>query len=123
MSMNPQPGLNGDNVVASLILPSGVAKLAQVGPYRDELGQNAQVAGIFGIALIDAGNPLVPADYAYIKNLNSDGTGLKPALQAYKVQYSAYQGSGRNKPTLPVQVPALTGDGETVVINFNEIVL
>ena len=120
----PQPGLNGDNVVASLILPSGVAKLMRVGPYQGGLeGANAGVTGIFGVALRDEGDPLVPADYAYVKNVYSDGTGWKKTIQDYVVAYRAYQGSGVGKPELPIYVSAVTGDGRTVVISISEILV
>ena len=123
--MTPQGNLINDNVVASIILPSGIEKLTKVGPYPQQLGQNAnRVPGIFGITLKDPDNPLTASDYAYVKNLNSDGTGMKPQIQAYVQAYQAWEMSSRNpKPELPVRVAALRGDGQSVGVEINEITL
>ena len=75
LGVNSQLGLDGDDVVASIILPTGVAKLNKIGADSGIVGQqNAKTTSmIFGIALKDAQRPLVPADYAYIKSKMRQG--------------------------------------------------
>ena len=61
------PGLAADNVIVSIILPSGMAKLDLVTANRSELpGAHREVAdSLVGITLKRGAPPLTAADFAY----------------------------------------------------------
>ena len=73
-------GLNHDNTVISVLLPSGVAKVRPVIPSPDELGANRGVSGIFGISTIQ---PLLPTDWAY-----TTGALMKQAIAQWEVMWN-----------------------------------
>jgi hypothetical protein len=77
INVHSQPGLNGDNVVASIILPSGVLKLKQVDADSSKAaGMNKDIVGnAFRLAMVDEDNPLVPGvDYVYATSKNFTDT-------------------------------------------------
>jgi hypothetical protein len=83
--MTPQAGLNADNVVVSIILPTGVAKLEQVHGIDSEIpGAHKEVNGVvFGIKLHDHKKLLVPGDFCY-----TDSKHLKDAIRDAKANKS-----------------------------------
>ena len=121
--MNAQPGLNADNVVASLILPTGVAKLNKVQPNNELIGAaNARQAQfIFGITLRNAANPLVPADYAYICNDNYIGlVGFKTAIRDFRDAVQANRQNPANpRPNRWVSITAVTSNNTFVPLQMD----
>jgi len=136
--MVPQHGLNGPDIVVSLILPSGVSKLRQVGPDTSGMteDQKRRVSSIFGIALRDSKVPLVPADYAYIQNwskavppseihdpADKEG-GLKAKFDAWSAEWkNAKTSAQRDKLEKEgFSASAMTGDGKTIVVMFESLI-
>lgn len=126
LGVNSQSGLNGDDVIASIILPSGVAKLNKVGADSRVVGQqNAKTTSmIFGIALKDPKKPLVPADYAYIKSKNAPGEkiegGFKDVCKAKDAEVSKFKKTGKGPlPESQMHVSAIKGNGTTIGITID----
>jgi hypothetical protein len=85
--MQSQPGLSQDDVVVSIILPSGVAKLYSVSGIESDIpGGYREAAGVvFGIALRNPHNPLTPEDYVYTNSKH-----LKRAIRNWTPDSRAY---------------------------------
>ncbi|KPI44721.1 uncharacterized protein AB675_8447 [Cyphellophora attinorum] len=111
IDVTPQTGLDADNNVISIILPSGVAKLDQVSPDPSKVvGLNKQVQCVYGIHLKDLNRPLVPNDYLYIR---------MQYLKKFLVDF--YKFSGGNTKTAPA--PSWTyadGLGRVLVITLEK---
>jgi hypothetical protein len=121
-----QSGLNADNVMMSIILPSGVAKLKRVNPVPGSLGaaDDRATAILFGIALKDADIPLTPSDYAYAMNvrpgarpnvdppepLADDIEGIAAAISRWKIKWD------KGIRVSEVGVAAALGDGSGTVL-------
>jgi len=63
----PQDGLNGDDVVVRILLPSGMAKVVTCTAVKADIGgMHANLVGrIFGISLKRGAHPLQESDFAY----------------------------------------------------------
>ena len=110
--INPQIGLDGPNVVASLILPPGVAKLKKIEPDDTQLSQQntRSTSGIFGVALSNPSQPLAPTDYLYIINEDEEDKGVKTDLKkAFKTR------------KYPIYVNGITSTRETIAIEFDKL--
>jgi hypothetical protein len=92
-AMSPQQGLNGDNIVVSVILPPGVQKLRKISGDTSEIPSAYKQAAstVFGVALKQKLAPLVPTDYAYTTSkvlkdaISAAETAKPPTLANYHI--------------------------------------
>lgn len=122
--ITPQSGLNEDETVLSVILPSGVEKLNKVS-YDPHAGFTAdekrRVTGIFGLALKSPIIPLVPADYAYINNKYVSQEGLKKVFAEWSKEYDAAKTKEDRETLESVHIAAFDGDGKTIHMTFTGV--